>query len=58
VSPVTGDAASRHGSRPSNPISRLEDFAGFAIRQQELVKAAAIGVKWQEIFPGCREMAE
>jgi hypothetical protein len=28
-----------------------------AIRQQELAKAAAIGVKWQDIFPGCREIA-
>jgi hypothetical protein len=27
------------------------------IRQQELAKAAAIGVKWQDILPSCREIA-
>jgi hypothetical protein len=36
---------------------RLDDFTGFAIRQQELAKAVAIGVKWQDIFPSCREIA-
>jgi hypothetical protein len=36
---------------------RLDDFTGFAIRQQELAKAAAIGVKWQDILPGCGEVA-
>jgi hypothetical protein len=36
---------------------RLYDFTGFAIRQQELAKAAAIGAKWQDIFPSCREIA-
>jgi hypothetical protein len=37
---------------------RLGDFTGFAIRQQELAKAAAIGVKWQDIVRRCREIAE
>jgi hypothetical protein len=37
---------------------RLDDFTGFAIRQQELAKAAAIGAKWQDILPGCGEIAE
>jgi hypothetical protein len=36
----------------------LDDFTGFAIRQQELAKAAAIGAKWQDILPGCGEIAE
>jgi hypothetical protein len=36
---------------------RRGDFTGFAIRQQELAKAAAIGAKWQDIFPSCREIA-
>jgi hypothetical protein len=36
---------------------RLDDFTGLAIQQQELAKAAAIGVKWQDIAPGCREIA-
>jgi len=27
------------------------------MRQQELAKAAIIGVKWQDFLPGCREIA-
>ena len=37
---------------------RLGDFTGFAIRRRELAEAAAIGAKWQDILPGCREIAE
>jgi hypothetical protein len=49
------------GLQPRHLVERVlsaRRFYGFAIRQQELAKAAAIGVKWQDILLGCGEVAE